>query len=139
MSILLFHPPPTYLNSLKLNKFYTITDLCKRLNIPCKASGEWTERKVEIRYGSDLIIEAEPGDWGAVRITMEKSNKRQEAQTALLVLAYGIHDLVAKESIKKLPWSRIPVPRGRIKTGKALTNSERQRLFRERQASQQSK
>jgi len=139
MSRLFFHPPPTYLNSLKLKKFHTITDLCKRLNIPCKASGGWTERKVEIRYGPDLIIEAEPGDWGAVRITIEKSNKIKEARTALLVLAYAVHDLVAKESIKNLPWSRIPVPRGRIKTGKALTNSERQKLFRERQASQESK
>jgi len=98
------------------------------------ASGGWTERKVEIRHGSLLMIESEPGDWGAIRITMHKSTKTKEAQTALLILAYALHDLVAKESIKNQPWSRVPAPRGRIKTGKALSNSERQKLFRARQA-----
>lgn len=96
------------------------------------ASGGWTERKVEIRHGSTCMIESEPGDWGAVRITLIRSTKTKEAQSALLILAYALHDLVAKGSIKNQAWSRIPTPRGRIKTGKALSNAERQKIFRER-------
>ncbi len=133
MSNIFFYPPIIFLNSIKLNKPLSIARLCSQLKIPCKASGDWIERKVEIKYGQQLIIESEPGDWGAVRITMKKSTVVKEAQTALLVLAYALHDLVAKESIKNLTWSRIPVPMGRIKTGKALSNSERQQRFRNRQ------
>lgn len=127
-----FFTPTNYVSELKLLKPHSIAELCERVNIPCLASGNWTQRKVEIRYGEILTIEAEPGDWGAVRLTIKKSTKIKEAQTALLILAYALHDLVAKESIKNLPWSKVPVPRGRIRTGKALTNAERQKIFRER-------
>ena len=132
MSSLFFFSPIIYISELKLVNACSIAELCQRVNIPCLASGDWTQRKVEIRHGEILIIEAEPGDWGAVRLTIKKSTKTKEAQTALLILAYALHDLVAKESIKNLPWSKVPVPRGRIRTGKALSNAERQRIFRER-------
>lgn len=143
MSNLLFFTHCNYVTSLKLESFFTIEELCKIAGIPCRASGSWINRKVEIRRFSpndntsansnllkSLKIEAEPGDWGSVRITIEKDNKKNEARMALLILAYVLHDLVAKQSVAGYPWAKIPPPRGRIKTGKAMTNSERQRLFR---------
>ena len=132
MSNTFFFTHCEYLTSLNLRDFLTLEDLCHRAGVPCRASGGWTKRKIGIRYADFIKIEAEPGDWGAVQITMPKCTKEKEAKLALQILAYVLHDLVAKQSILGLSWAKIPLPKGRIKTGKAMTNAERQRRFRTR-------
>lgn len=130
MSNIYFLPQPKFVAQIPLDNYLEIASLCERAKIPCAASGNWTKRKIEISYSNHLQIEAEPGDWGTVKISMRKSSKLLEARLALLILAYSLHDLVAKQSIKTHPWAKIPLPKGRIKTGKAMSNAERQRKFR---------
>jgi hypothetical protein len=77
-----------------------------------------------------LQISAEPGEWSAVQIGIPKSGKRDAARLALAVLAYAIHDVVAKQSIVGQSWARVAPPRGRIASGTAMSLAERQRRFR---------
>ena len=131
MSIPFFLPPPTYLPHLSVKKPLTLTALCKLAGVPCRASGAWIEREVEIVSGRELSIVAEPGDWGRVRIVMPASDRTYTARFALVVMAFALHDLVARESIKGAPWAAVTPPRGRRKTGRALTVRERQQRFRQ--------
>lgn len=130
MSIPFFIPPVTYTPSLQLRSPMTIRELCQIAGISCKASGTWTERQVDLIHGKTIEILAEPGDWGNVRITIPERNKVEKARTALAILAYGIYDVVARESIKGNIFFRIGPPRGRPRTGQALSVKERQRRFR---------
>ena len=57
----------------------------------------------------------------------------EQAKLALYILAHGLHDLVAKESIKGLSWTKPMPPTGRPKKMRALSNKERQKRFRDRQ------
>ncbi|HMO16543.1 MAG TPA: hypothetical protein PKA63_01945 [Oligoflexia bacterium] len=132
MSNTLFFTPCEYVKCLNIKHFLTLEELCSRAGIPCKASGEWTKRRVSIKHDDYLKIESEPGDWGAVQITMSRDTREKEAKLALQILAYVLHDIVARQSISGLSWAKIPLPKGRIKSGKAMTNAERQRLFRRR-------
>lgn len=132
MSTPFFISPPIYVETIISSRAVTIQALCNTAGVKCQASGSWINRRVEIKHGPRVLIEAEPGDWGTVRITMPKTNKIEEARVALTILAYSLHDLVAKQSIKGQLFSKVPNPRGRKRTGKALSNAERQRLHRER-------
>jgi hypothetical protein len=134
MSIPLFFPPVRYMPHLSLSSgARTLRALCESAGVACKASGEWTERLVDVVEADKLTIVAEPGDGAPVRIGIPPGERRQRARLALAAMAYGVHDLVAKESIKGQPWTRIALPRGRIPTGTALSARERQRRFRARQ------
>ncbi len=130
MSIALFLPLPSYVPHLLLEKPLTVRTLCGLAGVRCRASGQWTERKVEITAGSPIEVVAEPGDWGSVRIAIQSGSKLAKARLALAIMAYSIHDVVALESIRGAEWSRVALPRGRPKTGLALTGGERQRRFR---------
>jgi|GEM_PF-1612778 len=137
MTIPLFFPPVTYVQRLSLRAPSTIRQLCEIAGVECRASGAWTERQVEIVGGKELKITAEPGDWGKVMIEfgpMKLATKvgRQGAQIALAVLAYGMHDLAAKQSVIASSWTRIVSPKGRPKSDRALSGRERQRRFRAR-------
>jgi len=136
MSTILFFPHVTYVKALARRNSLTLAELCNRAGIKCRASGKWTEREVEIVRSDDTAVTAEPGDWGRVRIEMRLRDARQQARFALLVMAYGLHDLVAKQSVRGQEWARLKAPRGRPRQGRALTNKERQRRFRERKINQ---
>jgi hypothetical protein len=131
MSTPLFYPQPQYLPVLLFEQAITIRELCEQAGVPCRASGAWTERKVEIREGS-FAIHAEPGDWGGVRIFLPPGTQRKRARCALSVLAYALHDLVAKQSIVGAQWAGPEIPRGRQRSGQAKSNAERQKSFRAR-------
>jgi len=104
--------------------------------VECRAFGKWVNRPVVIRASGDVArIAAEPGDWGAVEITMPASirSKREQARFALGALAYSLFDGVARASVAGHEWSRASMPRGRRPgTARPKTNSERQRAFRGR-------
>ena len=131
MSIPLFYPPVRYLPRLQLSERATsLRELCGIAGVACKASGAWTDRVVDLSFAADLQIFAEPGDWSTVQITMPVDTPCNAARLALAVMAYALHDLVARQSIQGAPWARVAPPRGRIATGAALTTTERQRRFR---------
>jgi hypothetical protein len=130
MSMPLFFPPATYVPGLTLRAPISLRELCARAGVECRASGSWTERQIELVNAVTLKIAAAPGDWGEVRLELPRIGKLSQARLALAALAYGLHDLVAKESIRGAEWARVTPPRGRPKTGQALTNRERQRRYR---------
>lgn len=110
------------------SSMHTIKELCDDARISCKATGEWVHRKVFIHHGDTARIAVDID--GSVAIETTKRTRSSIAREALLLLAYGVFDLVARESVKGLPWSRATPPAGRPKTGVALNNAERQARFR---------
>ena len=138
MSIPLFFPPVSYLKKIPLAPSLalrtTLRELCQHAGIQCKASGGWTDRAVEIVCADEIRIFAEPGDWGKVRIELPDSDIQQQARLALATLAYGMHDLVAKQSLQGAKWRKLGPPRGRPRSSRALSVKERQRKFRMRKS-----
>jgi hypothetical protein len=133
MSIPLFFPVVRYVPRLKLSARATsLRAICDSAGVICKASGAWTERVIDVIPASQLQIAAEPGDWSPVQISTSVAAGRDAARLALAALAYGLHDLVAKQSIAGAVWARISAPRGRIASGTALSVAARQRRFRAR-------
>lgn len=132
MSIPIFLPPVVYTPSLMLRSPISVKELCDRAKIPCRASGAWVERKVEIVRAPKLAVFAEPGDWGSIRIEAPVSGRQQRARLALAVLAYGLNDLVAKQSLQGQQWVKLRPPRGRPRSKKPLSTRDRQRRFREK-------
>lgn len=79
------------------------------------------------------MIQKEPGNYGKVKIIASfPRDKRKKARLALYILAYGLFDLVARESIRGSPWAKINPPAGRPRIAKAMSNAERQRRFRQK-------
>ena len=132
MSIPLFFPPATFVPQLLLSTPVSIKALCELAGIECRASGAWTGREIETIEGGKLRVTAEPGDWGRVRIEIPKGDPQKQALLALAVLAYGMHDLVAKQSLLGNKLISVAPPRGRPRKARPLSGSERQRRFRER-------
>lgn len=127
----LFFPAVSYVKRLELASYQTLEELCLRAGITCRASGPWIKRQIEIVYSEKMNLIAEPGDWGKVRLELRERDSLKQARMALLVMAYGMQDLVAKESIRGAEWAKLSAPSGRPKKMRALSTKERQRKFRE--------
>jgi hypothetical protein len=133
MSTPLFFPAPRYREPLDAASAVELRALCGMAGVTCKASGRWAGRRVAIDRGSELAILAEPGGTGVVRVRVPAALSRIEAaRWALSALAYGLMDIVARESIRGADWAKPAVPRGRPTTGAAWSNRERQRAYRRR-------
>lgn len=132
MSTELFYPPVHYVPTLTLKAPLSLSQLCERAGVACKATGRWTTRQIELTRGPDTRLVAEPGEWGSVIINLPQLGGTDRARAALAALAFGMHDIVAKESIRSADWLRVGPPRGRPRSGRALSTKERQRRFRER-------
>ena len=132
MQMPFFIPIPKIVPLLKLKHGRPLREHCAKAGVVCRGSGAWTQRLVEVRFGAKLQILIEPGDWGAVLITAPTKAASEKSRLALYILAYGLHDLVAKESIRNTPLSEVTPPLGRPRISRALTNRERQKRFRER-------
>ena len=134
MSTPLFFPAPRVLERVEVRGAVPLRELLATAGVPCRASGPWTERLVRVVPGAEGT-EKEPGDWAPVRIGVPANlSRRDAARYAVAVLAYGLMDLVARESIRGQPWARPSAPRGRPRTGTASSNRERQRAHRARRA-----
>jgi hypothetical protein len=127
-----FLPPPIYVDKLALSNPLTLSELCSLAQVSCKASGEWTQRLVEIVEGDELRIIAEPGPWGKVKIEAPSSKEVRRFAIALEALAYGLHDVVAREGIRGSNISPVRPRTGRPKKGSQRSNRQRQRDYRER-------
>lgn len=134
MTIPFFLPIPYYVKSLKLRSPMTLKALCDRAGVCCAATGAWTDRLVEITPSPLYRIIAEPGDWGSVRIELPKGIPLEQARRALAIMAYAMHDLVAKQSLHGVTWMEIRPPVGRPKSPNTMSNAERQRRFRAKKA-----
>jgi hypothetical protein len=137
MSIPLFFPPVKYLLAMQLSHPIELEELCRLAGVPCRASGNWVRRKIEIVPRDELKVFAEPGDWGSVRIEVFARSKLERYRIALGAMAYLLHDPVARQSIAGSDWAKPGTPRGRPRKSRALSSKERQRLFRERNGSKQ--
>lgn len=132
MSTPLFFPTPRIVKDVDVTLAITLREVLARAGIPCRASGRWTERLVVIDPAFDGI-EREAGDWGAVRIgAPAELGQRDQARHAIAALAYGLMDVVARESIRGQAWARPSRPRGRPASGAALSAAKRQRRHRAR-------
>ena len=131
MSTPLFFPPAVYVPKLFLKTPIPLRAVCELAGTKCRASGAWTERQIEILTGESIKILAEPGDWGSVRIEVPPSSPQSQARIALAALAYGMHDLVAKQSMANASWNSLKPQQGRPRSGCALSGAERQRRFRQ--------
>jgi hypothetical protein len=132
----LFFPAPEYVVRLPASgQRRTLARLCEDAGIACRASGPWTQRDVRVCYGQPWAAHALPGDWAAVRLQVPGSGV-QGARQALAYLAYGLHDLVARESVRGLPWVAAAGRPGRPRSGRALSGAERQARYRRRRARQ---
>jgi hypothetical protein len=130
----LFFPPARIVPYVeRTGQVFTLRELLASAEAPCRASGRWTERQILLAVGDDEVLR-EPGEWGLVRIGIkERSTERDAARYALLVLAYSLMDIVARESIRGECWTKPSSPRGRPRTGTARSNAQRQQTLRSRQ------
>ncbi|HEY7954685.1 MAG: hypothetical protein ACHQ17_10785 [Polyangia bacterium] len=133
MSIPLFLPPARIVEHLDDRRAIPLRELLAAAGVPCRATGRFTDRLVCVVPGKPGLIEREPGDWAAVRIGVPSGlSARNAARYASAVMAYGLMDLVARESLRGQLWARPTPPRGRPARGLALTGVERQRNYRAR-------
>ena len=122
MSTPFFIPPAHDVPLVRADDSYSLRDLCAIAAVPCRGSGAWTNRKVSFQHRTALKIVAEPGDWGSVLIECVVTDPILRSRLALQILAYSIHDLVAKESIRGAAWNTLSPPKGRPKKARALTS-----------------
>ncbi len=135
MSLPVFYPSPVYVRRIR-GRARTIEALCRLAGVECRAFGNWVRRPVVIRsFGDSIRVAAEPGDWGAVEITLPQpvQSEREQARLALGALAYSLFDGVARSSVAGQEWSRAALPRGRRPgAARPKSNAERQQALRQR-------
>jgi hypothetical protein len=133
MSVPLFFPPPQILEHVSSAGARTLRSLLAEAGAPCRASGPFTERPIRVIAGEPGLLQKEPGDWTVVVVGVPSGlSERDAARHAAAVLAYGLMDVVARESLRGLPWAKPAPPRGRPRRGEAVSNRERQRAHRQR-------
>lgn len=133
MNLPLFFPPAVYVRDLSDDSIgaQSLRSLCEDAGVPCRASGAWTERRIVVVAGLRYRIEAEAGGYGLVKVEVPADlTPLDQKRHALGALAYGLMDLVARESLRGAVWARPAKPRGRPSRGMALSTKERQRRYR---------
>jgi len=108
----------------------TVSALCDDAGIECRVTGPSAERCVFLRRAAVPEASREPGSLGCVSIGLPESDKKASAILALGILAYGVFDYAARESLCGRPESRLALPLGRPRKAKSLTGAERQRRWR---------
>jgi hypothetical protein len=130
----LFFPIPRVVSKISHAHSKPLADVLQTAGATVRASGPWTLRPIVLAFGQTDILK-EATDYGTVQIGVPLSATEIEAaRYASLAMAYSLMDLVARESIRGLPWTRPGAAPGRPRTGQALTNAERQRKYRRRHA-----
>jgi hypothetical protein len=128
-----FYPPARILVSIDRTGEIPLRKLIERAGLSCRASGSWAERGIVLMPGRDDILR-EPGSAGRVAIGVPAAaSPRAQARHAVAALAYGVMDVVARESIRGAAWARVKTPPGRPRRGLAKSTAQRQREYRSRQ------
>ena len=132
MKIPLFFPIPLLVSTIDVQDALPLHVWIDRAGVPCRASGRWIDRPVVAAPNTQT--QREPGDWGAVRVGVPQGlSSQDEARYVVVVMAFSVMDLVARESIRGAAWARPSPPPGRAPTGLAKSNRERQRTHRRQQ------
>jgi hypothetical protein len=132
MRMPLFFPPAKIKRRVDRRGAVPLRDLISQSGATCRASGAWVKRLVSV-VRDGVFIEKEPGDWTPVRIGVPAGlSDRDAARFAVAAMAYGVMDLVARESIRGEPWASPSMPAGRPRSGTAKSASARQRAYRAR-------
>ncbi len=135
MATPLFFPIPRVVERVATDHAQTLRQVLSDAGVPCRASGAWTERLIVLVRREAATIEKEPGDWSPVRIGVPLGlSPRDAARYAVAAMAYGLMDVVARESIRGQSWAVPAPPRGRPRLGTAKSGAERQRAYRARQS-----
>jgi hypothetical protein len=136
MSLPLNFPIPEYVTQLHLSTSLPLAEFCAFAGVSCKGSGLWRQRKIQAIACTVAFIQAEPGGWGSVCVGVPWAHcqsPQSMARYTLGALAYGLFDVVARESVKGQVWTKIKAL-GRPRSGHALTSAERQKRYRQRWA-----
>ncbi len=102
--------------------------LCEQSGIPCRVTGPASERRVVVKEleQNDLTVSKAPGEFGTVCV----STNNPDPLFVLGVLAYGVNDYAARETVCGRGLFGVQKALGRPRTGRALLESERKRKAR---------
>lgn len=127
-------PKTTIVRRVEKGQRMTVQSLCQAAGIGCRVTGPAARRKIYLRQADGLEASREPGSYGSVSIGLPGGDKKNRAILALGVLAYSVFDYAARESMRGRPEARLSLPLGRPCKPHPLSGAERQRRWRERQA-----
>ena len=101
MTTSLFYPLPRYIKQIvSCGDRETVRSLCEKNHIRCRMTGVSADRVVFLEQAAQNFVEVVPLG-GTVRICSVHPLRSQESyKYALALLAYGIHDYPAKESVR---------------------------------------
>jgi hypothetical protein len=132
MSTPLFFPVPRVVAGVDATGAVPLRVWLERAGAPCRATGRWTERPVQVATGALGITKA-PGDWTAVCVSVPPGlSAVAVARLVVAAMAYAVMDPVARESVRGQPWARPAPPRGRPRLAQPRTGAQRQRAYRAR-------
>ena len=124
-----FYPPVNIVRHVDDGERLTVSLLCERAGVACRVTGQAAQRPVIIKKtGAGVALTRLPGDFGAMHIACHNTDPR----FILGAMAYGFNDYAARESVRDLGLFGIAPPKGRPRTGRALSGARRTRRSRAR-------
>jgi len=134
MSIPVFIPQPQIVRKLPPGETVSFRELCDSAEIPCRVTGISAERTLKIATSPEMASARLPGSLSPVWLGVPAGKPSRRSLLALGLLAYGVFDYAARETLRGRPESRASAGAGRPRGGRALTGAERQRRHRQRRA-----
>jgi len=138
MGLPVYIPQPTIVRSLPPGRSVSFRELCEEAGVSCRVTGMSADRSLKISLAGELSAARMPGNLSPVWLGVPRGPARRRALLALGLLAYGVFDYAARETLRGLPESRAENAAGRPRTGQALTGAERQRRYRQKRKSKTS-
>ncbi len=132
MSLPVYFPTADVVAVLPPGEYLTLRDLCERAGILCRVSGPPAQRRVRLCEAATLRALRKPGPLADVWLSVPRGHRKKQALLALGLLAYGVFDYGARESLRGLQEAHPTPGPGRPASGKALSPVERQRRHRTR-------
>ena len=132
MALPVFFPVVDVAAALPGGRRSTVRQLCRAAGVECRVVGAPAERCVILAEAPLPRALRTPGPLGPVWLGLPRGDSRRRALQALGLLAYGVFDYCARESLRGLPIARPTAGPGRPRTGTALSAAERQRRYRGR-------
>ncbi len=132
MSLPVFFPAAEVAATLPAGEGLTVRELCGLAGVACRVTGAPAERRVRLGEASVLRAIRAPGPLSEVWLGVPPAQARARALTAVGLLAYGVLDYCARESLRGLAIAKPSAGRGRPISGRAIVAADRQRRYRER-------
>jgi len=132
MGLPAFIPQPQVSLALPEGADVTLGELCAAAGVRCRVTGISASRPLKIAPARELSAVRLPGQLSPVWLGVPDGPPERRAMLALGLLAYGVFDYAARETLRGIPKSRAVAEPGRPRTGRALTSAERQRRHRGR-------